>query len=275
MTTLIRRTSRPAGALASGAVLVALLVGCGGTDEPAATDPAGAEADAGGAPSGVPGRAGGGMPGAPGTVGLIAAVDGDVLQVQSQMTGQVAVTVADATTITEQTAATLADVTAGVCVVVRSTDAAGDSGDPSDEAPTEVEAASVAVSPASADGCTGGGLGGPGGGGPAGGERATDLPSDLPADGRGGPAGGRPGGFGTVGEVTSVDDGGGFVVEGPNGEVTVSVTAATTFTQQVEASSAALEAGRCARVEGDADDTGAITASAIQVSDAVDDQCGR
>ncbi|WP_082606018.1 DUF5666 domain-containing protein [Nocardioides sp. Root190] len=264
------RIARPAGALASGAVLAALLVGCGGTDEPTATD----ATDAASTPqSGQPRP--GGQGGMPGTSGLIAAVDGDVLQVQSQMTGQVAVTVGAETTITEQGAATLADVTEGVCVVVRSADSGntGDAGDDEDAAPTEVTAATVSLSPATADGCSAGGFGGFGGGGP-GGPGGGERPTDLPTDGEGRPAGGRPGGLGAVGEVTSVDDGG-FVVDGPNGAVTVTVTGDTTYTQQVEATSSALTAGRCARVEGDADDTGAVSATSIQVSDAVDDQCGR
>lgn len=258
--------TRPLGAATCGLALAAVLAGCGSDD---ASDTAPAAAGSSAAAPGNGGPGGGGMPG---TSGLIAAVDGSVLQVQNQMTGQVAVTVNASTKVTDQAAATLADVTTGVCVVVRTAD---DASAGTDAAPTAVTAASVAVSTATADGCTGGF-----GGGPGNGQRPTDMPtdmptdrpSDLPSDGAG--RGGRPGGFGTVGEVKSVS-GSGFVVDGPNGEVTVTVGSATTYTQQVASTSKALTAGRCVRVQGDADDTGAVTATTIQVSDAVDEQCAR
>ena len=264
--------TRPAGTVTCGLALAALLVGCGSDD---AQDDTAAQA----APSAAAPGNGGPAGGMPGAFGLIAAVDGKVLQVQSPMTGQVAVTVTDRTEVTDQAAATLADVTAGVCVVVRTTDT-GSASAGTDSAPTAVTASSVAVSPATDDGCTGGFGGGPGNGDRPSGmptdmptDLPTDLPSDLPSDfqGRGG---GRPGGFGTVGEVTSVS-GTGFVVEGPNGDVTVTVDSATTYTQQVAATSAALTQGRCVQVQGDADDTGAVTASTVRVSDAEDGQCAR
>lgn len=254
--------------LAAGAVLAVLLAGCG-DDTPATT--AAGDTGAQGVPDGAAGTGGGGLPG---TFGEIAAVDGDVLQVQNQMTGQVAVTVTGDTTLTTEAAATLADVTQGVCVVVRSADTGAD------PTATEVTAASVAVS-AAVDGDCAGGFGGPGGPGGGTGEPPTDLPTDLPTDmptdrrsgmPSGAPGGGR-GGFGTAGQVTSVSDSG-FVVDGPNGAVSVAVGADTGYTRQVAAQASALTVGRCVRVEGDADDTGAVTARAVQVSDKVDDRCG-
>lgn len=269
--TRIARASRPIGTTTCGLALAVLLVGCGsGETTGTASDSAPADA-ASGAPAGGP--EGGAMPGA---FGEIAAVDGDVLQVQSRMTGQVAVTVTDSTTVTDQAAATSADVTAGVCVVVRTADGGDAAG--SDAAATEVTASSVAISEAGDDGCTAG-FGG-GGGFPGGGERPTgmptDLPSDLPTDlPSGGPGGGRPGGgFGAVGEVRSVTADG-FVLEGQDGDVTVTVGADTTYTKQVASDSSALTVGRCVQAQGDADDTGAVTAETIRVSDKVDDQCGR
>lgn len=256
--------TRPVGAATCGLALAALLVGCGSDD---ATDsaPAASGSSAAAPSSGGPG--GGAMPG---TSGLIAAVDGSTLQVQNQMTGQVAVTVNGSTKVTDQAAATLADVTTGACVVVRTADSDSASAG-TDAAPSAVTASSVAVTAATSDGCTGGFGGGPGNGQrPSG--MPTDRPSDLPSDAAG--RGGRPGGFGTVGEVTSVS-GGGFVVEGPNGDVTVTVASSTTYTQQVASTAKALTQGRCVRVQGDADDTGAVTASTIQVSDAEDGQCAR
>ena len=279
MTITTSRPARPIALVATGIALAGLLIGCGDDDT---TDPAAAEPSTG--QSGPAGAFGAGAgPGMPGTSGQIAAVSGDVLQVRSQMSGQVAVTVSDTTTITDQAAAKLADVGNGVCVVVRSADqGSGDEGsDAQPTRPSEVTAASVSISAPGAEGCAGGFGGGPGGGGRGGvgGERPsgmptarpTDLPSDLPTTR---PGGGRPGGLGVVGEVTSVTDNG-FVVTGTDGDVTVAVGDDTTYTQQVEATASALEVGRCVRVDGDADDAGAVSATSIQVSDAVDDQCGR
>ncbi len=266
--THLTRAARPLGTTTCALALAVLLVGCGSDD---ATDTA-SDSSPAGAASGAP--AGGPAGGLPGAFGEIAAVDGDVLQVQSPMTGQVAVTVTDATTITALAAAKPADVTAGSCVVVRTADG-DDAG--SDTAATEVTAASVAISEAGDDGCAAG-FGG--GGFPGGGERPTDLPTDLPSDfpsdlPSGGPGGGRPGGgFGTVGEVKSVSADG-FVVEGQDGDVTVTVGADTTYSKQVAADASALTVGRCVQAQGDADDTGAVTAATIRVSDKVDDQCGR
>ncbi|MBM7519814.1 DUF5666 domain-containing protein [Nocardioides nitrophenolicus] len=269
---LTRRTARPLAVVAAGTALAAVLTGCG-DDSTAATDVAGAPSAQSAQSGGPNGGPGGGLPG---TFGLIAAVNGDVLQVrgQGQSAGQTAVTVTDATTITDQAAGTLADVTTGVCVVVRTAD--GDVTGNADSAPTAVTAASVSVTAAADDGSCTGGFGGPGGGEPPSGmptDLPSDLPSDFPTDGSGMP-GGRPGGFGTVGEVTSVSDSG-FVVEGRDGDVTVTVDGATTYTHQVAADASALTTGRCVRVEGDADSAGAVTATAIAVSDAVNDQCGR
>ncbi|GAA4801728.1 DUF5666 domain-containing protein [Nocardioides caeni] len=277
--------SHLAGLAAGATVLAALLTGCGSDDQATAATDAAAQQDP--AAQGEQGGQGGGGQ-MPGTFGLIAAIDGEVFQVQNQMTGQVAVTVGSSTTITDQAAATLADVTAGACVVVRSADDAGEADDAAaDSETTEVVASSVAITAATDEGCAGGsgGLGGPGG--PGGGERPTDLPSDMPEMPDGEmpampempemPESGRPGGFGGLGafgEVTSVTASG-FVVEGMNGDVTVTVSGDTTYTQQVAADEDALEIGRCVQVQGDADDTGAVTATSIAVSDAVDDQCAR
>ena len=258
----LTRAARPLGTTTCALALAVLLVGCGSDDTSTATDSAPGDA-ASGAPAGGPGA--GGMPGA---FGEIAAVDGDVLQVQSQMTGQVAVTVTTDTTITEQAAAKLADVAVGACVVVRT---AG--GGSPDAAATEVTASSVAIAEAGEDGCAAGP-----GGVPGGGERPTDLPSDLPSDF---PSdfpsdlpSGRPGlGLGTAGVVKSVAADG-FVVDGQDGDVTVTVGADTTYTKPVASDSSALTVGRCVQAQGDVDDTGAVSAETIRVNDKVDDQCG-
>ncbi|MDQ6527064.1 DUF5666 domain-containing protein [Nocardioides sp. LHD-245] len=251
---MIRPLSRPLSATAAGIALAALLAACG-SDEPAGR----AVTDTTEAGSGSVRAAPDGAVGPPGTVGQIAAVDGRVLQVRSQMSGQTAVTVTDSTTVTDQVDGSLADVRAGACVVVRTADA----GTPTDQ----VAATSVAVAAATDAGC-----GSPGG--PGEGKRLSGTPSELPSELPTDRPPGMAGGFGLVGAVTSVTDGG-FVVEGRDGQVTVTVGGDTTYTREVTAGAAALTRGRCVRVQGDADDAGAVTATAIQVSDGVDGQCGR
>ena len=255
-------------ATASSVLLLATLAACGGGDDsaPAATEggPAAAGQQQGGGPGG-----GGRMPGASGTV---AAISGTTLQVQSEQSGQVAVTWTAKTAFTQQVDAALADVAAGSCVAVSSESETAE-GDP-------VAATSVRITAATDDGCTGGFTGGPGGGGPGGGERPegapTDLPSDLPTD-RPSDLPARTGG-GTFGEVTAVSADGFTVSSTRPGEddtttVDVTVSGDTTYTINAEADSSALEVGKCVNATGDADDTGAVTAERISVSDAVDGQC--
>ena len=71
------------------------------------------------APTGAAGAGGAGGAGQrqPGVNGLVAAVNGSTMQVQTR-TDQTAVTWTDATTFTKVAAATLADVTVGSCVTV-------------------------------------------------------------------------------------------------------------------------------------------------------------
>lgn len=272
-TNLLRsRLLVPVGALSAVAVLS--LAACGG-EELAPVDTVEAGTGNGGTGE-VP--AGGGLRDfGGGTNGEIAAISGSTMQVQGTA-GQVAVTWTDSTTFTQQISASLADVTVGSCVMVAS---ASDSGG------EELTAGSVQVSPATDGACTpGGGPGGPAGERPEG--MPTDLPSDFPTDrpsnlASGGP-GGQPGGAmfgGTFGRVTAVTDNG-FTVDsvggpgaedGATSEVEVTVEQATTYTKTAAADASALKVGRCVMTRGDADDTGAVTATAIAVSDAVDGEC--
>ena len=257
-------------ATASSVLLLAALAACGGDDATGAATEGGqaaARQQQGGQQGEGPG--GGRMPGASGTV---AAISGKTLQVQNQQSGQVAVTWTATTAFTQQVDATLADVIVGSCVAV-SSEGTTDEGDP-------VAATSVRITVATDDGCTGGFGGGPGGGGPGGGERPegapTDLPSDLPTD-RPSDRPGRSGG-GTFGEVTAVSADGFTVSSARPGEddkttVDVTVSGDTTYTTNAEADSSALQVGKCVNATGDTDDTGAVTAERISVSDAVDGQC--
>lgn len=265
--------ARPALTLAAVATLALTLTACGqddsGSDAAASGDAAAASGATADSTAG-PGRT------IPGASGMVAAIDGTTLQVQSAMSGQVAVTYTDTTTFTAQVAGTLGDVTAGSCVVVVP---AEESTSGTDALPSAVTAASVQIVAAD-DGCASGAGGGPGGAG--GGERPegmpsggpTDMPSDRPSRGSG------SGSFvrATSGSVTAVSDGGFTVETAAPGEdtatsVEVTVTDTTTYSTRVASDASALAKGVCVTATGEADDTGAVTAAEIGISDPVDGEC--
>ncbi len=226
-------------------------------------------------------------PRTPGVSGLIAAVDGSTMQVQTQ-SKQTAVTWTPTTVFAQLTPGALADVTTGSCITVRA-DATG-----SDAAAAggPVTAVSVSVSPAvaGAAGCLSGDARGQGGL-PAG---ATGRPSRPTGDGPGGtdgPGPGGPGGRGSVviGVVTGVG-GQGFTVEGlhiggfatpgagagaspTTASIEVTTSAQTTVTVTRAAAGADVKVGGCANAQGAADPTGAITATRIVLSAAVQGAC--
>jgi hypothetical protein len=262
-------------AVACGAVVLLLAASaCGNADDkdatPRTSQPDGGSQDQQGGPT-----ANGRMPGANGKV---AAVDGSTAQVQG-MEGQVAVTWNGSTTFTKEVSATLADVKVGSCVLV------APSGEPSSSATTpatEVVAASVRIS-AKTDGSCAAGVrapGGPGGpAGPAGGDGGQQLDGAPPSDA---PDGARPqvrtlGG--AVGEVTAVSSTG-FTVDSvlPGSEdktaVTVTVGADTSYTTNVAGKASDVKVGVCVAASGQTDDTGAVTATTVAVSQPVDGACG-
>lgn len=254
ITAQIRATIVPRLAVGiAGLALAATLTGCGPSDSTATDSTGSTTTDAA---SGVPGGGGGEMPGAFGT---IAAADGDILQVQSDMSGQVAVTVADDTEITDQVTAALSDLEVGECVVVRSSnDSETDTG--------TVTAESVAISAVGDESCA---AGGPGRSGEMPSDMPTDMPTDMPSD---------RGGIGVVGEVTAVGGSGFTVVATVPGsdsaeETAVEVTEATTYTTERAADASVLTVSRCVNATGETDDTGAMTAERISVSDPVDGEC--
>lgn len=214
----------------------------------------------------------------PGGSGEVTEVSGSTAQVKGQES-QVAVSWTDSTTFTQQVSAAAADVTVGSCVMVTSADS-------SDSSTDTVAAATVRITEAVDGECSAMGGGGPQGGGPGGGEapsgeRPTDRPSDAPdgGDGQGRPGGGQRGGF-AVGEVTAVTDAGFTVSSQQPGAaadeattVTVTTSADTTYTTTAEASADDVTVGACVTSRGEADDTGAITATTISVSQPVDGAC--
>lgn len=214
---------------------------------------------AGAAPDGS-GRRGGGFPGASGEV---AAVQGDVLQVQSAAQGQVAVTLTGRTTVTAQVPSSLEEVTVGSCVVV--VGAGTDDGDAGTSTAT-----SVRVTPPADGECgTGAGIDGGGGRGTGGG-RPSGAPTDRPGDGPGDRPSDAPGARGTIvaGKVAGLDDSG-FTVD----DTVVAVDDTTTFTATEDGSADDITVGSCVSAQGEADETGAITASSVSVSDKVDGEC--
>jgi len=249
------------------ATILLATTACGGSPEvAAATDQSGSSTlpQDGTFQQGGPGGAG-----FPGVGGKIAAVDGRTVQVQSVMDGQVAVSYTGNTTFTEEVTADASDLEVGDCVLVTG------------EGDDALAATAVSISPAGDDGCT---PQRPGGGPPEtqGDGQLQGMPTDPPGgadppDGAVMPDGVVIAGA-AVGEVTAVGTNG-FTVEttlpgsddASSREVTTS--ADTTWKQTVASTSKAVKVGRCAMAQGDRDDTGAIAATSIAISDAADGGC--
>ncbi|HNV14413.1 MAG TPA: hypothetical protein PKL63_07095 [Dermatophilaceae bacterium] len=222
--------------------------------------------------------------------GLIAAVDGTTMQVQSS-TKQTAVGWTATTSVARTAAGTLADIVAGSCVVVRSASSDGSAPD----AGGGVTATSVQVSAAVNGACAdvfGGGIRGGGGipsGMPTGQPGVDQLPPGATVGAPGGPGGRVPGGFGVVGLVTQVgsgtftvasltrvgDGGPGTASAAPaqTTPVTVTTSASTTVTTTKVAAAGDIAVGLCATAIGPTDDIGKVTATSIVLRDAVNGAC--
>jgi hypothetical protein len=239
------------------------LAGCGGGSSTVATAPATQAAQPSGPPPG-----GGGFPG---TSGLIAAIQGATLQVQTA-DAQTAVTFSAKTAITDVVKATAAAVQPGACVSVRDSTATASA--PASPA-SSITATSVTVSSPVGGTCVSG-FGGGRRGAPPAGTAAQPRPSFSP----------RPGGFrgggGAFGTVASVS-GSTFTVSstapGAAGgaastrTITVTETPATTYTADEKATAAALKVGSCVTARGTTDSTGTLAATALSVRPAVNGSC--
>ena len=277
------RTLAPLSGVGLGLVL--LLAGCSGggtTNPPAGTPSAGASA----APSGAPQPET--TPGAranPGVSGTIAYVSGQLMQVQDSSM-QTAVAWTSATTFRTEVSGTLADVTAGECVVASGalTGVTGSTAAPTPSATAVRVTITEPVDGKCAAGMFGGAGGFPGGrptampggdgGMPEG--RPTDLPSGIPT---GGSFGNDSRAFGarTAGLVTAVD-GSTITVQvtgqdGTTTTATATVDASTTYTKTVAADASAVVVGQCASAFGTADSSGKVTATSVTVSAPVDGTC--
>lgn len=279
----------PAWAIPLGAVVALTLAGCGGA---AASAKAPAAAPSAAASAGA--RPGGGNQADRGGVrGTIAAVTGQVMQLQDA-SSQTAVAWTSSTTITQEVAGTLADVTPGVCVLAL-TAGSGTAGAAGSGAAT-----SVTVTQPVDGSCTAGFGGGGGatggampGGRPTGAPGNGTRPSGAPGYGTrpsGAPTGGA-GGFARPvdGLVTAVSGstitvqtrtgatGGGSTgtpsADASTGTGTVTVDAATTYLTTKAADASAIVVGQCATARGTADSTGKVAATSIQVSAPTNGSC--
>ncbi|NKQ57960.1 hypothetical protein HFP15_34375 [Amycolatopsis sp. K13G38] len=232
-----------------GGALVLLVAACGSSSgTPTAAAPTSAA---------QPSAGRGGGPAASGTVAALAQSS---LELQNASSGQVTVNYSGDTTFTNRVAAALADVTTGSCVVVTGTG-------------TPVAAKTVEISAATAGGCTAGFGGGPGGMRPQNGT-GSRAPRPSGTNGNNPAGGGRA--FGTVTAVSPT----GFTVRqdnrqtGATTDVQVSVDSSTTYTKSEAANSSALKVGECVAATGQTDDTGAVTAKTIVISQAGPNGCG-
>ena len=261
------------GALAVGAV--ALLAACGSS--PAASNDPGQSGDSGG----YAGPGGSGQGFRPGASGQVAAINGSTAEVQNtQLQQQVAVSWNKSTVFTAEVPASRSAVKVGSCVVVsapRTTSSGAPTAVPT-AAPTAITAATVRITPATNGSCTGGfGAGRRGQGGQPGGQFTPRPGSQFSGGGQGRRGGFR--GFGAFGKVTSVSASG-FTVQsdfgGQSGSpttITVTTTGSTTYTTTATATASAMKQGVCVQAMGNADSTGAVTASRIAISQPVDGAC--
>ena len=281
---------------ATGLAIALGLAACGGSS-PSASASSGSTGTAK-APSAAGGANGSFGPAAS---GLIAALSGSTMQVQSQQDGQVAVSWTSSTTFTQQVSAAASSIKAGDCVTAMGSSTANASTSASFTATT------VSITP-SVNGTCGGGDRGTGGvrpsGAPAGG-MPSGAPGGMPPGGATGavPSGAHGSGAGRPGEVASgavVSVSGSKIViaardfggagagasanagTGANGSAsssatttnrTVTLASTTKITTEKSVTSSAVKVGLCASAQGTTDSTGAVTAKSVALTDAVDGAC--
>jgi len=219
----------------------------------------------------------------PGVSGLVAAVTGTTMQVQTR-TDQTAVSWTGTTAFSQLVPASLADVTVGACVTVTQPASSSTAGSPT-TAPTQVTAGSVQLRQTTNGTCAGGpgGAGGQAGGGKAGGGKAGGkTATPAPGSGATGQGANRSGrGFGVTGQVTAVN-GSTFTVQetarpeattAPASPSAVTTTSSTTYLKQAPASASDVTVGECATAIGTADETGSVAATTITLRPATNGAC--
>ena len=268
-------------ALAAGLLLTgAVLAGCAASKS--ASGQAAAQASAAGSQQGRSGFGGG-----PAAFGTLAEIDGQVLQVQNQATGQVSVSYSASTAFSRTESVTAAQLKVGSCVTAVG-QRTGSSGSPSaaQSRSTSFPAATVQISAPVNGSCTLAGPGGRGGTRPSGFPSGrpsgfpSNRPSGFPSNRPSGFPSGQGGGFGefATGKVSAVS-GSTVTVQTPaRGQqaastVTVTLTASTTYTETVPATAAALRVGECVSATGKTGTTGAVAATRIALTPAGPNGC--
>ena len=204
--------------------------------------------------------AGGGFPG---VIGTVAAVDGSTIQVQST-SSQTAVSWTSSTRFTDETAASSSALAVGNCVVARPARSG------SDASGTTIAASTVEITPSQNGTCALTGFAGRSGQRPGTGQgAAAPRPSASPGARRG---------FGGAGAIGTDS----FVVRtvartgasaSPQRDETVTWSSTTTFSRLAASTAAAVKVGVCVTAQGKTDDTGALAAATIAVSQPVNGSC--
>jgi len=264
-----------------GALLLAagLLAACGGSSSASSST---VSAQSTGAAGSGAGRGGfGGTP--PGAFGVLAEITGNSLEVQNQATGQVTVTFTASTAFSQTKSVPLAALKVGDCVTavaVRAQTSSSPSAPSSPTGPlTNFIASSVQISAPVNGSCELTGFGG-GRTRPSGSRTPQPGNSSFPRPiGTRGNFGGGFGGFGlATGTVTQLSGDTMFVRTTARGQQastldTVTLTDATTFTEDAKVSSSALKLGECVTATGSTNSTGAVAATKIALSTAGPNGC--
>ncbi len=210
--------------------------------------------------------------------GKVTDVTGSTAQVQSQ-DSQVAVSWTGSTTFTKEVTTDASAIKVGTCVTAFAAPTTGKA-----TSSDTVAATTVRIVPSTNGTCTvQGGFGGgaraggtPPGGTPEGGTRPR--PTNRPSNGAG-----RGFGGGAIGKVTKVTATGFTVASEQRGsgstaattkDVTVTTNGSTVFSTTAKAAASDVKVGVCVTSRGKANDTGAIAATTIAVSQPVDGTCG-
>lgn len=253
------KTIRSLAALGAAGVL---LTACGAQATPASNTQQGFGGQGG--PNGPGGQRGG-------VSGQVAAVSGSTAQVQN-IDSQTAVSWTSGTTFTITKATTADAVQVGDCVMAnRGRPAVGGNGGAQPQAAPSgpLEAATVRIV------ATGGSCPTDQFGGVQRRQRPSGAPSGLPSGAV------RFGNFAAFGVVTATTGGATPTLtvksqlpgDSSSTDVTVTTTSATTYTTQVAGTAADVKVGVCLTANGTPNDTGAVTATRISVSDPVNGQC--
>ncbi|HJQ03505.1 MAG TPA: DUF5666 domain-containing protein [Jatrophihabitans sp.] len=269
------------GSAAALLLAAGLLVACGGSSS--ASSPTVSQQSTGAAgPSDGRGGFGGGAP--PGASGVLAEVTGNSLEVQNQTTGQVTVTFTASTAFSQSKTVPLSALKVGDCVTavaVRAQNSGSPSAAPSSPAGplTSFTANSVQISAPVNGSCDLTGFGG-GRVRPSGTRTAQPGNSGFPRpSGSRGNFGGGFGGFGlatgTVTQLTGTTMLVQTIARGQQASMldTITLTDATTFTEDAKVNSSALKVGQCVTATGSTDSTGAVTATRIALSTAGPNGC--